>query len=229
MPSPIARLPAAVIFDMDGLLLDSERVARELIQAASAAMGWPMSDELFATLVGVPEDGSRLLLANAYGPAFDYDELHRRYHAARDTRYGDRLPLKPGALAIVEQVHRLGSPCAVATSTIRRYAEPELAAAGILPLLATLVGRDAVPRGKPFPDLYLEAARRLGQPPSNCLALEDSYNGVRAAHAAGVPVIMVPDLLPPTAEMHALALAIAPDLATVGVWLEDRGLRRLGP
>ncbi|KPF62336.1 hypothetical protein IP88_15155 [alpha proteobacterium AAP81b] len=219
MPLPPAFRPRAVIFDMDGLLLDSERVARDLYQAVSAEMGYPMSDAVFASLVGIPEDGNRAQLAAAFGTAFDYDALRRGTLARRDAQYGDHLPLKPGALAAVAAVAALGLPAAVATSTERRFAEPELAATGILPHLVTLVGRNEVARGKPFPDLYLEAARRLGTPPADCLALEDSYNGVRAAAAAGVPVIMIPDLLPPTDDMRDLALAVMPDLDSVVAWL----------
>lgn len=209
--------PAAVIFDMDGLLLDSERVARQLMQAIAAEMGYALDDALFARLIGVPADGNRLQLLEAFGSDFDYDGLRAEYIRRREAQYGERLPLKPGALAAVTAAARLG-PVAVATST-GAHAAGMLAAVGIAPLLTVLVTRDQVARGKPFPDLYLAAAERLGVAPAAALALEDSYPGVRAAHAAGVPVVMVPDLLPPTDEMRGLALAVAPDLVTVAGWL----------
>ncbi len=216
--------PAAVIFDMDGLLLDSERVCRDLLKQVCAAMGpepgYAMSDDLFASLIGVPEDGNRRQLAAVYGPDFDYDAMNAGYHARREADFAGGVPLKAGALAAVAAARALGLPTAVATSTLRRHAEPALAQAGIAPLLNALVPRDDAPRGKPFPDLYLEAARRIGVAPGDCLALEDSYNGVRAAHAAGVPVIMVPDLLAPTDEMRALAIAVMPDLFAVIDWLQ---------
>jgi hypothetical protein len=120
---------------------------------------------------------------------------------------------------VLDYLDRENLPRALATSSSRDKALHHLDAAGIAERFDTIVTRDDVARGKPFPDLYEQAARRLRLPPRHCLALEDSYNGVRAAASAGVPVIMVPDLLPPTAEMQQLCVAVLHDLHAVLVWL----------
>jgi HAD superfamily hydrolase (TIGR01509 family) len=116
-------------------------------------------------------------------------------------------------------------PCAVATSSARDKADHHLQAAGIARCFDAIVTRDEVARGKPFPDLYRHAAQRLGAAAESCLALEDSYNGVRAAAAAGMPVVMVPDLLPPTEEMESLCHAILADLHEVMEMLAAEGDR----
>lgn len=215
----IGALPDAIIFDMDGLLLDTERISRETMTAAMATFGFAMSEADFAPLIGVPDDANRLWLAERFGPGLDYDAMRAVQVLVKAELYGDERPLKPGARDIVEQVAALGIPRGVATSSGGIAAEAHLGRMGLRRFMDVVVTRDDVAHGKPAPDLYLAAAAALGQAPAACLALEDSYNGVRAAHAAGVPVIMVPDLLPPTDEMRALALAIAPDLDAVRAWL----------
>ena len=206
---------------MDGLLLDTERISRETMIAAMATLGFVMTDADFMPLIGVPHDGNRIQLGERFGPALDYDAMRAEQARIKTALYGDERPLMPGARAIVETIAALKIPRGVATSSQRVTAEAHLTHMGLRRLFDVVITRDDVARGKPWPDLYLAAATALGQKPGDCLALEDSHNGVRAAHAAGVPVIMVPDLLPATDEMRALCRAIAPDLETVSGWIID--------
>jgi HAD superfamily hydrolase (TIGR01509 family) len=212
--------PTAVLFDMDGLLLDTEAISRSTMIAAMAEQGLVMTEADFIPLVGVPDDANRIHLANVYGADFDYDGMRAIQARIKAEQWGDERPLKPGARRIVEAVAAMGLPAAVATSSHRINADAHLGHMGLRPFFKAVLTRDNVANGKPHPDLYLAAAAALGMAPGDCLALEDSHNGVRAAHAAGVPVIMVPDLLPPTDEMHAKALAIAPSLDVVCEWLD---------
>lgn len=219
----ILHRPAAVLFDMDGLLLDTERISRTSMIEVMRAMGFPMTEAIFETLIGVPVDQNRLQLEAVFGPTFDYALMRERQHTLNTERYGFARPLRPGAREVLETVADLGIPRAVATSSLRAKTLSHLEHSGLGDLIDVVVARDEVERGKPFPDLYLAAAAALGQVPADCLAIEDSHNGVRAAHGAGVPVVMVPDLLPATDEMHGMALAIAPDLLVVRDWLLASG------
>lgn len=212
--------PAAILFDMDGLLLDTENISRSTMIAAMAEQGYVMVEADFMPLIGVPDDINRVHLAQIYGADFDYDAMRVVQARIKTAQWGDERPLKPGARRIVESVAAMGFPAAVATSSHRVNADAHLGHMGLRPFFNAVLTRDDVAHGKPAPDLYRAAATALGMAPGDCLALEDSHNGVRAAYAAGVPVIMVPDLLPPTDEMLAKALAIAPDLNVVCDWLE---------
>jgi HAD superfamily hydrolase (TIGR01509 family) len=215
----IATRPAAILFDMDGLLLDTERLSRASMIEVMTAMGYPMTEAIFAELIGVPVDANRVQLAAHFGDGFDYDLMRERQAALNDQRHGLARPLRPGAVAVLEAAAVLRIPCAIATSSMRAKTLSHLSHSGLLGYFEGVITRDDVERGKPYPDLYLAAAALIGEAPGDCLALEDSHSGVRAAHAAGVPVIMVPDLLPATDEMRALALAVATDLDQVRGWL----------
>lgn len=212
--------PRAVVSDMDGLLLDTERLMQGAILESSAFHGFPMDEALFLSLVGVPLDGNRVQLQEAFGEAFPFDLYLARYRATvlgRIEREG--MPLKPGAAKLLQAVKAAGLPLAVATSTQRERAREHLERAALLPLLDALVTRDDVVNAKPHPEPYLLAAERLGVAPEDCLALEDSHPGVRSAAAAGMKVVMVPDLLPATDEMRGLTRAVAKDLHEVRGWL----------
>lgn len=197
----------AVIFDMDGLLLDSERVALAIGREVCEHLGAPWSEEVALGMIGLnSKDGYRLLV-ESFGPDFPVAahqaEFGRRYEAAIAE---GRIPLKAGVLALFDCLDALDLPFAVATSTRRSRALPKLAGAGLLGRLAGLVGGDEVVLGKPAPDIYLAAARLLATEPVRCLVLEDSNTGVRGGLAAGARVAMVPDILPP-----------APDVLAAGV------------
>lgn len=206
--------PAAVVCDMDGLLVDSERLERRAWQAAAAEHGIDMSDERFATFVGHPADEGERMLRGYFGAEFDVpawrESCHRRLRAIMDL---EGVPLRPGALEWLAFVAGHGLPVALATSSgpelVRDRLGPHLGA------FAAVVTRADVARGKPHPDLYLEAARRLGVRPGECLALEDSPTGARSAIAAGMPVVLVPDLVQPTPEVAARVAGIHPSLDAV--------------
>jgi HAD superfamily hydrolase (TIGR01509 family) len=217
--SVISSRPVAIIFDMDGLLLDTERISRASMIEVMCAMGFAMTEADFAPLIGAPADNARRTLAAAFGPGFDYDLMRQRQRDLDNERHGLARPLRPGARHMIDTVVALGVPAAIATSSLRTKTLSHLSHSGLIAAFDHILTRDDVARGKPHPDLYAAAVAALGFAAADCLALEDSSNGVRAAHAAGVPVIMVPDLLPATPDMREHCLAVAPDLFIVADWL----------
>jgi HAD superfamily hydrolase (TIGR01509 family) len=212
--------PLALLCDMDGLLLDTEWLVRDAMMAELAAMGLDFDPARFALLIGEPADASLKRLNGWYGDNFDSAALRRQVAARIEATWGKARPIKPGVAELLTLARSAGIKLAVATSSDRADAQSHLAHSGLADWFEAIVTRDDVARGKPSPDLYLAAARRLGVAPAMSLALEDSHNGVRAAHAAGVPVIMVPDLLPATPEMATMAVAVAADLHVVAEWLD---------
>ncbi|MGO4740221.1 HAD family hydrolase [Bosea sp. 2KB_26] len=210
----------AVIFDMDGLLLDTEVLYRTAIFAACASQGQEMVDHVHLSLIGTPKDlGDAKLMAH-FGEAFDLDLYHVTCASHFDGLCRSAVPLRPGALELLTYLKNEGVPRGIATSTARAKAETQLRTAGIFDLVDVLVTRSDVDKGKPHPETFLRAAKTLQAHPLNCLALEDSHNGVRAAAAAGMATIMIPDLLAPTAEVMTLCVGVLPSLIDVRLRLE---------
>lgn len=211
----LARMPAAVIFDMDGLLLNTEATFRDICIRVAAERGHDMPVSLFHELVGVPNGESVHTLRAHYGAGFDAEGLY----AAAWARFHDSVDmatlLKGGVHELFDLLDDLGLPRAVATSSPRATIATHLAPSRLVERLHAIVTREDYARGKPAPDPFLTAAQRLGVAPEDCLALEDSHNGVRAAHAAGMMTIMVPDLLEPTKEMHDKCIHISRSLHEV--------------
>lgn len=200
---------AGVIFDMDGLLLDTERVYLDAFRATMKDHGLPPDDDIFVAMVGVNATaGAEILndgLAGRTDPArFDADLSDR----VRD-RFAQGIPAKPGVRDVIEA---LDVPHIIATSTRTDKAAAHLDVAGLGDLFPDIIGGDQVTRSKPEPDIYLAAASALSIPPTVCAAFEDSPNGVRAAHAAGMIVVQVPDVVPPDDTLRALGHHIAPTL-----------------
>ncbi|MCU1645785.1 MAG: family phosphatase [Nocardia sp.] len=203
----------AVVFDMDGLLIDSERLAMESLISAGAELGYDMPMEFCRSMIGVPADRCRELAANAYGPGFplaEYFELHEVH--LRQLVDAGQLTTKPGATALLDELERQGIPKAIATSSSRARADHHLELAGLTDRFDAVITRQDVVNGKPDPEPYLKAVATLGYELDDTLALEDSTNGLRAAHAAGLRCILVPDLVRPTDESRRLAHRLYPDL-----------------
>lgn len=204
----------AVIFDMDGLLIDSEVIYREAWLRSIGRFGQEMPEETFRRFLGRNGRDSRRLLAEIYGAGFEVDgflDACREYAGAHIEAHG--IAPKPGLQELFAGIAGRGLLKAVATSTRREWA---LRSLGQLALhFSVLTTGDEVERGKPAPDIFLLCAERLRVAPGECLVLEDSEAGVRAAHAAGMPVVMIPDLVAPSAEIRALAWRVCPTLAEV--------------
>jgi HAD superfamily hydrolase (TIGR01509 family) len=217
---PLSRPPAAVLFDMDGLLLDSERVALGIMAACARELGLVWNAEVGLRIIGRNVDDSNRILREHYGNDARLDALPAAFRARYDRHIDDHaIPHKPGVTALLDLLDAHGIARAVATSTQRERAARKLERNGLLRRFDALVGGDEVARGKPAPDIFLAAARALDVPPSVCLVLEDSNSGARAALAAHMAVVVVPDLLEPDADVIAMGALRQPSLVDVAARL----------
>jgi HAD superfamily hydrolase (TIGR01509 family) len=196
----------AVIFDMDGLMLDTEPSYRIAWQRAAIECGHSISKELYFDLIGHTRvDGEKILLG-AFGSNFSLTAFRAACLKCEAAVFAERLPpKKPGLDEVLALLDLHGVRKAIATSTERQQASAQLAGVDLLDRFDVLVTGDEVVNGKPSPDLFLLAAHRLGMDPSECLVLEDSEPGVIAAHRAGMEVFVVPDLKPPSPAIEGLA------------------------
>lgn len=212
----------AVLFDMDGLMFDTERLSDIVWEQAGKAHGCTIGPEEMALMRGTNrEEGKRAMLAHM-GADFPFDLLHEEAHAMMREHLKDSVPVRPGLHELLNFLEQHGVLMAVASSTAQALVEEYLERAGVRRFFKAVVCGDMVTRSKPAPDIYLEAARCLGVCPERCLVLEDSYNGVRAGAAAGCETLMIPDLSPATDEMRRLTSAVLPSLSDVCNYLEGR-------
>jgi HAD superfamily hydrolase (TIGR01509 family) len=215
----------AFIFDMDGLLLDTEGVYKRSWTEAARLLGFDLSDEIYLQLIGITVADAEIRLVEVFGSQFPIDEFRKdaksRYEAIVET---EGIPLKPGVREMLDWARQQNIPCAVATSTVSGEARARLAKHDILEEFRGLVGGEMVTRGKPNPDIFLSAANLLGIEPSLCLVFEDAHSGVRAARAANMQVLLIPDMLPSTPEIEQLATHVSKSLVDARIWLAEKYL-----
>ncbi len=200
------RRHGGVVFDMDGILIDSEPLFRMAAQRAALDLGHEVSDATYVAWMGLPPRAVEAAIISSMGADFPLDAFRDRFRAiwtAHTDTHG--VPAQPGMRELLEGLHARGVPFSVATSTQRDQAERSLALAGLAPLIDCIVAGDEVENGKPAPEIFLRAAAGIGIEPEHCVALEDSAAGVRAAAGARMLTIMVPDLHQPDTEVAALA------------------------
>lgn len=212
----------AVVFDMDGVIFDSEALVMKTWEAVAEKHGFSDVEQVCRKCLGTNAAATRQIFLDFYGEDFPYDEykteMSALFHLEAE---GGKLPKKPGVCELLEYLKTRGVKIGLATSTREKVVLKELKDGGILPFFDVIVCGDMVKRSKPDPDIYLEACRRLHVKPSECFAIEDSYNGIRAACRAGMKAIMVPDLAKPTEEMEKLAECILPSLHDVKEYFEE--------
>jgi beta-phosphoglucomutase-like phosphatase (HAD superfamily) len=206
----------AVIFDMDGLMLDTEPIYKASWQDACRELGFDLTDEAYEAFIGRPPSDCEMELPLLFGTFFPLQRFSTRWPQIwKSIALGQGIHRKAGLDELLAQLDLSAIRTAVATSSDAGYTAFTLASAGLADRFSIVVTRDQVPRGKPAPDLYLEAARRLRVQPANCLALEDSDAGVLSASAAGMRAICVPDIKQPSRAAERAAYRVLPSLHEV--------------
>lgn len=212
----------AVLFDMDGLLIDTEKYLVKDWCAAAQHYGFDMRREHALHIRSLARKYAKPYLRQTFGEGFDYDKVRdmRRALVEQDiAKFG--LERKAGAVELLTYLKKNGYKTAVATATDETRARDYLERVGLLPYFDRVVCATMVDSGKPAPDVYLYAAKCVGEAPQDCIALEDSPNGVRSAAAAGCHVIMVPDQTQPDDEISSLLTAKADSLLDVIGFIQD--------
>ena len=211
----LPRPPKAVVFDMDGLLIDSESVYRDALLAVALDQGLDLPEPVCLSLIGHAWPASATILVGHFGDRFDPARFRIDVTARFQEIAHAGAVLKSGVVEILDRLDELALPYAIVTSSDHKWVRRHVGGHGLLERFHAVLAQGDYACSKPAPDPYLKAAQVLGLEPRHVLALEDSHNGVRAAAAAGMMTIMVPDLLDPTQEMHDLCIRIARDLHEV--------------
>lgn len=213
----MAKFPVrAVVFDMDGILLDSERRSQEILQVAAERLGLTLSPEVSLGLVGKHDAECRRYLEGHLGSAAVVEDLIAEFTRLYETEIErGGIPLKQGVHEVLQTLDDLRIPRAVATSTETERARRKLAKVQILERFDAIIGGEQVANGKPAPDIYLKACRTLGLLPERSLACEDSPAGLEAASGAGLRAVLIPDLVSPTERMRSQAWRVAESLHDV--------------
>jgi len=213
----------AVIFDMDGLMFDTERLARDAWRRAMAEHGYALDDSVYLTAVGRTVEAACRIFVDALGPGLPIEDIEIAKARYLQEMLAPGPPLKEGLVALLDGIDDLGMLTAVASSTARAEVARRLSSVGLLARFDVVVGGDDVARGKPAPDLFLRAGEDLGVAAAGCIVLEDSEAGIRAAAAAGMIPLMVPDLVEPSPVIRELAAAVVRSLSEVLGVLRELG------
>lgn len=211
-----------IVFDMDGVLFDTERLCEQSWLVTAKEAGLPGMEEIFPKCIGLNANDSRRIVMEAYGEGFDYEGFRSK---ASDWFWNyiekSGLPVKPGVRELLAWLQEQGFRVGLASSTRRSTVLNHLEQAGIRDIFSVIVTGDMVEHSKPQPDIYLLACRELGTEPGEAYAVEDSPNGIRSAYAAGMTPLMVPDMIAPDEEMARLSRKIFGDLGEVLEFLKE--------
>lgn len=211
----------AVVFDMDGLMFDTERVFVQAWDYAGERMGIGKAGYMTIKTLGMNVESSRQVWLEEFGERYNEEELRKYSREFRDNYYAkNKVPVKKGLYVLLDYLKENGYKLAVASSTPRWEVERHLKDAGVYEYFQAVICGDMVSKSKPEPEIYLKACEAIGVKPEESLALEDSRNGLLSAHRAGMKVIMVPDLWEADEEVKGFLWNMCEDLEQVKKFLE---------
>lgn len=211
----------AVVFDMDGVIFDTERLVIEFWKEVAKKHNIPNVEHTCIQCLGTNRVRTREIFLENYGADFPFDPYRAEVTELFNTHYkGVPLPTKPGVRELLSYLQEQEIKVGLASSTAQHLVRDEIGTAGLLPYFQTLVCGDMVEHSKPAPDIFLKACEILNADPTKSIAIEDSFNGIRSAHCAGMTPIMVPDQVQPTDEIRTLAFHVMPSLLDVLNWLK---------
>lgn len=211
-----------VIFDMDGVLFDTERLGERFWQEAAEKFNYKISDEIFRKTIGLDGRKTKEIYRKYYGDEFPYMDM-RSEKIKLEKKYilSEGVPVKEGLFELLEYLKEIKLKIALATSTVRERTELLLDSAGIKKYFEVITCGDEIENGKPDPDIFLKTSQKMGCRPENCIVLEDSKNGVRGASSAGMLPIMVPDITEPPEEIEALLFKKFNNLTEVKIFFKE--------
>lgn len=199
----------AFIFDMDGLLLDTEKSCWNCFKEVCTEYGYTPDFEIYRKCIGRSAVEGNKILKEGFGNYIPYEKANKKWNELYRSKINtEEIPLKRGIIRFLDYLKEKKMKIAVATSTDTELALKKLKSSGILKYFQTVTGSDRVKNSKPDPDIYLETAKMLNVKPEKCIAFEDSDNGVRSAHSAGMTVIQIPDLTEPVEDVRKLGHSI---------------------
>lgn len=206
----------AVVFDMDGLMFDTEKIGIRTWNTLSEELGYPKLFNLIYTCFGTNDNFKRKYFAEVLGEDFPYDYFRKReFEVTGKTLEEEGVPHKPGLVELLQYLKDNNIKRAVATSTPQNPALKHIKSAGVYDYFDVIITGDMTEKGKPEPDIYLKACEELGVDPKDAMGLEDSFNGIRAVFSAGMKAVMIPDMVEPDDEMHSKCYAIKETLSDV--------------
>lgn len=206
----------AVVFDMDGLMFDTEKIGIRTWNTLSEELEYPKLFNLIYTCFGTNDNFKRKYFAEVLGEDFPYEHFRKReFEVTGKTLEEEGVPHKPGLVELLEYLKNNNIKRAVATSTPQNPALKHIKSAGVYDYFDVIITGDMTEKGKPEPDIYLKACKELGVDPEDAMGLEDSFNGIRAVFSAGMKAVMIPDMVQPDDEMVSKCFAIKESLSDV--------------